>query len=168
MNSRSPSKTGSQANGAGAKRAPKEPSPKKSPVKASSKLALMKKRADEEEEEERRNSEKEEKKSKLVISPKKEPIARVSSEAAATPKTGVSAGSAKRVSTPKSGGGSNKTSPTKPEVRKYPRKKRHPVHSFSYYSYNLALKRYVYRFSDKFISLNCFFVFFNNTPHWSF
>uniref|UniRef100_W5UC34 Replication factor C subunit 1 n=1 Tax=Ictalurus punctatus TaxID=7998 RepID=W5UC34_ICTPU len=115
VDSRSPSKTGSQANGAGAKRAPKEPSPKKSPVKASSKLALMKKRADEEEEE-RRNSEKEEKKSKLVISPKKEPIARVSSEAAATPKTGVSAGSAKRVSTPKSGGGSNKTSPTKPET----------------------------------------------------
>ncbi|KAF4071573.1 hypothetical protein AMELA_G00274930 [Ameiurus melas] len=116
VDSRSPSKTGSQANGAGVKRAPKEPSPKKSPVKASSKLALMKKRADEEEEERRKSAKEEEKKSKLVISPKKEPIARASSEAAATPKTGVSAGSAKRISTPNSGGGSNKTSPTKPET----------------------------------------------------
>ncbi|KAB5518487.1 hypothetical protein PHYPO_G00166560 [Pangasianodon hypophthalmus] len=113
VDSRSPSKISSRANGAETKPVPKEPSPKKSPVKASSKLALMKKRADEEQEQ--RKSEKEEKKSKLVISPKKEPIAQASSETAATPKSGVSPGSAKRISTPKSGG-SNKTSPTKPEI----------------------------------------------------
>ncbi|KAM9450140.1 replication factor C subunit 1 [Clarias gariepinus] len=95
------------------KPSPKKPSPKKSPVKASSKLALMKKKADEEEE--RRKSEKEEKKSKLV-SPKKEPVSPVSSETAATPKSSVNAGSAKRISTPKSEAGSNKTSPTKPET----------------------------------------------------
>ncbi|KAK3523133.1 hypothetical protein QTP86_020212 [Hemibagrus guttatus] len=124
-----PSKTSSRPNGAETKPSPKKPSPKKpslkkpspkkpspkkSPVKASSKLALMKRRADEEEE--GRKSEKEEKKSKLVISPKKEPIAQTSSETAATPKSGVSAGSAKYIFTPRSGGGSAKTSPTKPET----------------------------------------------------
>lgn len=115
----SPSKTSSRANGAETKPSPKKPSPKKpspkkSPVKASSKLALMKRKADEEEERQK-SEKKEEKESKLVISPKKEPIAQ--SETAATPKSGVSAGSAKRISTPKSGGGSTKTSPTKPEVK---------------------------------------------------
>lgn len=107
MDSHSPSKTSPQANGAGSKPVPKQPSPKKSPLKASSKLALMKKRADDAA-----------KKSKLVISPKKEPITQAPSESAAAPKTSVPAGSAKHVSSPKSGGGSNKTSPTKPEVEK--------------------------------------------------
>ncbi|KAG7314017.1 hypothetical protein KOW79_022513 [Hemibagrus wyckioides] len=116
----SPSKTSSRANGAETKPSPKKPSPKKpspkkSPVKASSKLALMKRKADEEEEW-RKSEKKEEKKSKLVISPKKEPITQASSETAATPKSGVSAGSTKRISTPRSGGGSTKTSPTKPET----------------------------------------------------
>ncbi|MCJ8749186.1 hypothetical protein PDJAM_G00173520 [Pangasius djambal] len=115
VDSHSPSKISSRANGAETKPAPKEPAPKKSPAKASSKLALMKKRADEEQEQ-RKSEKKEEKKSKLVISPKKEPIAQASSETAATPKTGVSPGSAKRISTPRSGGGSTKTSPTKPET----------------------------------------------------
>ncbi|XP_060720462.1 replication factor C subunit 1 [Tachysurus vachellii] len=118
LDSHSPSKISTRANGAKTKASPKQPSPKKSPVKASSKLALMKKRADEEEQ--RRKSEEEEKKSKRFISPKKEPIAPASSETAATPKTGVSAGRAKRYgeggSTPKSEGGSAKTSPTKPET----------------------------------------------------
>ncbi|XP_060772501.1 replication factor C subunit 1 [Neoarius graeffei] len=126
----SPSKISPRTSSAGTK--PKEPSPKKSPVKASSKLALMKKRADEEEE--RQKSEKKEKKSKLVISPKKEPVAQGSSETAATPKTSTSAGSAKHISTPKSGGGSNKTSPTKPETSPEDSEKKR-VNSAAYRNY---------------------------------
>lgn len=117
MDSHSPSKISTRASNAKTKPSPKQPSPKRSPVKASSKLALMKKRADEEEQ--WRKSEEEEKKSKRFISSRKEPIAPASSETAATPKTGVSAGRAKHVSTPKSEGGSTKTSPTKPEVKAY-------------------------------------------------
>ncbi|XP_066516098.1 replication factor C subunit 1 isoform X2 [Hoplias malabaricus] len=105
-----PSKSSSKANATA-----KTPSPKKSPVKTSSKLALMKRRADEEEQ---KIKEKEEQKSKIVISPKKEPISPTTSEMAATPKTiNISEGTSKSrsFSTPKSGG-SNKTSPTKPEI----------------------------------------------------
>ncbi|KAI5088040.1 replication factor C subunit 1 [Silurus meridionalis] len=107
MDSQSPSPGTS---GAETKPTLEQPSPKKSTVKASSKLALMKKKADEEEE-----RQKEEKKSK-TISPKKELTTQASSETAATPKSGVTAGTGKRISTPKSGGGSSKTSPTKPET----------------------------------------------------
>lgn len=127
VDSHSPSKISSRANVAEAK----QPSPKKSPVKASSKLALMKKRA--EEEEEQQKSEKKEKKSKL-ISPKKEPVTQAASETAATPKTAISAGSAKHISTPKSGGGSTKSSPTKPEVSPEDSEKKR-VNSAAYRNY---------------------------------
>ncbi|TSO98529.1 Replication factor C subunit 1 [Bagarius yarrelli] len=114
VDSHSPSKISSRVNVTETK----QPSPKKS-----SKLALMKKRA--EEEEERQKSEKKEKKPKLV-SPKKEPIGQAVSEMAATPKTAVS--------TPKSGGGSTKSSPTKPEVSPEDSEKKR-VNSAAYRNY---------------------------------
>lgn len=107
----SPSKSSTQAPATDSKK----PSPKKSPAKSSSKLAQMKRRADEEEEQ---RNKKEEKKSKMVFSPKKEPITPTRSEMAATPKTEQAAegpSKSKSISTPRSGG-STKTSPTKPEV----------------------------------------------------
>uniref|UniRef100_A0A9J8DKC9 Replication factor C (activator 1) 1 n=1 Tax=Cyprinus carpio carpio TaxID=630221 RepID=A0A9J8DKC9_CYPCA len=91
----------------------KDPSPKQSPVKTSSKLAQMKRR--QEEEEEQRKKDRGEK--QIKISPKKEPISPATSERAATPKTAsVSTGATKsrNVSTPKTDG-APKTSPTKPE-----------------------------------------------------
>ncbi|KAL0203838.1 hypothetical protein M9458_001856, partial [Cirrhinus mrigala] len=109
----SPSKSSSQATALDTK-PKKDPSPKKSPVKASSKLAQMKRR--QEEVEEQKKKDKGEK--QIKISPKKEPISPTSSERAATPKTGsASAGMTKsrNFSTPKSDGGPSKTSPTKPE-----------------------------------------------------
>ncbi|XP_007230281.3 replication factor C subunit 1 [Astyanax mexicanus] len=112
----SPSKSSPQATATDSKKhTSKSPSPKKSPVKASSKLAQMKRRADEEEEQ---KNKKEERKSKMVFSPKKEPITPTRSEMAATPKTeqaSEGASRSKSISTPKSAG-STKTSPTKPEV----------------------------------------------------
>ncbi|XP_042570912.1 replication factor C subunit 1 isoform X1 [Cyprinus carpio] len=91
----------------------KDPSPKQSPVKTSSKLAQMKRR--QEEEEEQRKKDRGEK--QIKISPKKEPISPATSERVATPKTAsVSTGATKsrNVSTPKTDG-APKTSPTKPE-----------------------------------------------------
>lgn len=112
MDSVSPSKSSSQAVASDTK-PKKDPSPKTSPVKASSKLAQMKRRQDEEHEQ--RKKDRDEK--KIKISPKKEPISPASSEQAATPKTGsVPTGMTKSrsISTPKSE--PSKTSPTKPEV----------------------------------------------------
>ncbi|KAL7841442.1 hypothetical protein SRHO_G00251330 [Serrasalmus rhombeus] len=114
----SPSKCSSQGNAAGTKATCKGPSPKKSPLKTSSKLALMKRRADEAGEQKKTERDEEEK-SKMIISPKKEPVTPTTSEMAATPKTGsISEGTSKSrsFSTPKSGSGSNKTSPAKPEI----------------------------------------------------
>ncbi|XP_051715496.1 replication factor C subunit 1 isoform X2 [Ctenopharyngodon idella] len=111
VDSVSPSKSSSQAVASDTK-PKKDPSPKTSPVKASSKLAQMKRRQDEEDEQ--RKKERSEK--KIKISPKKEPISPASSERAATPKTGsASTGMTKSrsISTPKSE--PSKTSPTKPE-----------------------------------------------------
>ncbi|KAK7166394.1 hypothetical protein R3I93_006230 [Phoxinus phoxinus] len=109
VDSLSPSKSSSQAVASDTK-PKKDPSPKTSPVKTSSKLAQMKKRQDEEDEQRKRGEK------KMKISPKKEPISPASSEQAATPKTGsVSTGMTKSrtISTPKSE--PSKTSPTKPE-----------------------------------------------------
>uniref|UniRef100_A0A8B9J6A1 Replication factor C subunit 1 n=1 Tax=Astyanax mexicanus TaxID=7994 RepID=A0A8B9J6A1_ASTMX len=73
-----PKKSSPQATATDSKKpTSKSPSPKKSPVKASSKLAQMKRRADEEEEQ---KNKKEERKSKMVFSPKKEPITPTRSE----------------------------------------------------------------------------------------
>lgn len=110
----SPSKSSSQAVASDTK-PKKDPSPKKSPVKTSSKLALMKKRQEEVDEQKKKDRGEKQ----IKISPKKEPISPTSSERAATPKTGsVSTGMTKsrNFSTPKSGSAPNKTSPTKPEV----------------------------------------------------
>lgn len=107
VDSVSPSKSSSQVN---AKL--KDSSPKKSPIKTSSKLAQMKRRQEEEDEEKKKD------RVEKKISPKKEPISPNSSERAATPKTGsASMGTSKSrtISTPK-GGAPSKTSPTKPEV----------------------------------------------------
>ncbi|XP_030643880.1 replication factor C subunit 1 isoform X2 [Chanos chanos] len=92
----------------------KNPSPKKNPVKTSSKLALMKRRDEEQAEE---GAKKEEatrsQRSKAIVSPKKEPATPTSSERAATPRTGSA-------STPKSGAGNtpstHKVSPKKSET----------------------------------------------------
>uniref|UniRef100_A0A671L3L2 Replication factor C subunit 1 n=1 Tax=Sinocyclocheilus anshuiensis TaxID=1608454 RepID=A0A671L3L2_9TELE len=92
----------------------KDPSPKKSPVKTSSKLAQMKRRQEEEEEQRKKNRGEKQ----MKISPKKEPISPTSSERAATPKTAsVSTGMTKsrNFSTPKSDDAPSKNSPTKPE-----------------------------------------------------
>ncbi|XP_076868692.1 replication factor C subunit 1 [Brachyhypopomus gauderio] len=112
---------------------PKSASPKRSPVKASSKLALLKRRADEEEEQ--KKSEREEKKGKMVMSPKKEPVTPTTSEMAATPRADrLSAASRSRTSsTPKSEGGS-KTSPTKPETSPEDSEKKR-VNSTAYRNY---------------------------------
>ncbi|XP_059409959.1 replication factor C subunit 1-like isoform X2 [Carassius carassius] len=112
VDSVSPSKSSSQAVISDTK-TKKDPSPKKTPVKTSSKLAQMKRR--QEEMEEQREKDRGEKQTK--ISPKKEPISPTSSERAATPKTSVSTGmtKSKNFSTPKSDSAPNKTSPTKPE-----------------------------------------------------
>ncbi|KAG1956767.1 replication factor C subunit 1 [Pimephales promelas] len=109
VDSISPSKSSCQAVASDTK-PKKDPSPKTSPVKTSSKLAQMKKRQDEEDEQRKRGEK------KMKISPKKEPISPACSEQAATPKTGsVSTGMTKSrsISTPKSE--PSKTSPTKPE-----------------------------------------------------
>lgn len=90
----------------------KKLSPKKSPVKTSSKLAQMKRRQEEEHEEKKKGEK------QIKISPKKEPMSPNSSEMAATPKSGsASEGMTKSkcFSTPK-GGAPSKISPTKPEV----------------------------------------------------
>ncbi|KAF4118825.1 replication factor C subunit 1 [Onychostoma macrolepis] len=109
VDSVSPSKSSSQAIASDTK-PKKDPSPKKSPVKTSSKLAQMKRR--QEEVEGQRKKDRAEK--QIKISPKKEPISPTSSERAATPKTG-SASTGMIKSTPKSDSAPNKTSPTKPE-----------------------------------------------------
>ncbi|KAK2908793.1 hypothetical protein QQF64_001261 [Cirrhinus molitorella] len=111
VDSVSPSKSSSQTIASDTK--PKKESPKKSPVKASSKLAQMKRK--QEEIEEKKKKDKGEK--QIKISPKKEPISPTCSEQAATPKTGSSTGMTKsrNFSTPKSEGGPSKMSPTKPE-----------------------------------------------------
>uniref|UniRef100_A0A672NX81 Replication factor C subunit 1 n=1 Tax=Sinocyclocheilus grahami TaxID=75366 RepID=A0A672NX81_SINGR len=92
----------------------KDPSPKKSPVKTSSKLAQMKRQQEEEEEQRKKNRGEKQ----MKISPKKEPISPTRSERAATPKTAsVSTGMTKsrNFSTPKSDDAPSKNSPTKPE-----------------------------------------------------
>lgn len=110
VDSVSPSKSSSQAIASDIK-PKKDLSPKKSPVKPSSKLAEMKRRQEEQ-------GEKDKGEKQIKISPKKEPISPTSSERAATPKTGSAStrmAKSRSLSTPKSDNAPSKTSPTKPE-----------------------------------------------------
>ncbi|XP_031416059.1 replication factor C subunit 1 isoform X1 [Clupea harengus] len=93
----------------------RQPTPKTTPKKASSKLASLKRR--DEEQECIKKEEKEEKEEKKVFSPKKEPT---HSERAFTPKTGGASTRTGSAITPKTGSagtpGSSKVSPKKPDT----------------------------------------------------
>ncbi|KAA0722360.1 Replication factor C subunit 1 A1-P145 [Triplophysa tibetana] len=109
----SPSKSSSQQNSSDTKAKIKKPSPEKSPLKTSSKLAQMKRRQEEGHEE----TKKDKGGKQIKISPKKEFISPNSSERAATPRTGsASEGTTKSKSfSTRKADEPSKTSPTKPE-----------------------------------------------------
>ncbi|TRY96810.1 hypothetical protein DNTS_016309 [Danionella cerebrum] len=110
----------------------KEPSPKNSPPKASSKLAQMKRQQEEKGEPKRQ----ERSGKQIKISPKKEAISS-SSERAATPQTtNASSGMMKaRSSTPKEEGAPSKTSPTKAESKSPEDLEKKRANSSAYRSY---------------------------------